>query len=613
MRHDSIASTSCDVTGLVESVPRTTFAFSECPPFRAALVDDSVNAQAVSDTEILTGAMGRELFSEHERRPPTLLYHIGENLQPSELDQIPHRTLTGLDTRVSRSLFHLPTQLIEYWFSHVCPIWSAFDSHINLNRQIASMTWSTSGAVFNALQHMSVAHMMHQKPEMGTLLPTIASHATNFIKTEISRLGTCPAPTIRSDLVFAVLALGTSLHWTDCNLDASWLNDIRMLLDLWKQSVSHSPSPDLMHAYFCQAAVYWQMLMCPVVDEISHEGLNRRRRRYEGPMIAIFNSFGERPSIHSVPGTDLLQALEGSRPNSWCGVSCEVIDMFGQVLALCREARNRERKGKFTLRASREAIRDIQVAKELQVELIALDVQMLISLDELSGLIPQTGDTATPIAHLLLTADAYRKASLLQLYLTFEDLDIDRARRADPDDLPPMSDEPRSETTETKVSRARKLFELALEIVSILGEIPVASGARSMQPILYLTVAPGLKFLPVLYDNSDTFNTHTPAQIDTNAQSNMPLVFEKYAEATSRTETAARDTIDRGETWQPCLPSSPPGSLPSQIKRARTFIVSRISTLRTVLPKRPMAIITRLVDMMWRRADLAITSGGDCH
>lgn len=42
-------------------------------------------------------------------------------------DYIPNYTIFS-------SLVHVPTTLIEYWFSNVCSMWSAFDSELNYSR-----------------------------------------------------------------------------------------------------------------------------------------------------------------------------------------------------------------------------------------------------------------------------------------------------------------------------------------------------------------------------------------------------------------------------------------------------------------------------------------------
>lgn len=85
----------------------------------------------------------------------------------------------------------------------------------------------------------------------------------------------------------------------------------------------------------------------------------------------------------------------------------------------------------------------------------------MMFLDELSDFDSDTGDAATPMAHLLGTADAYRKASLLQLYLTFEDLEVKQTEQTSLENLFNMSNA-RSDCV-SGVSRSQKISQLALE------------------------------------------------------------------------------------------------------------------------------------------------------
>lgn len=57
---------------------------------------------------------------------------------------------------------------------------------------------------------MSAAHMMRDDPELRSSLPTMTSEATDSIKRDLLHLRASFTPVVRVDLVFAVLALGTS-------------------------------------------------------------------------------------------------------------------------------------------------------------------------------------------------------------------------------------------------------------------------------------------------------------------------------------------------------------------------------------------------------------------
>ena len=108
-----------------------------------------------------------------------------------------------------QTLVDLPTTLIGYWFSHVCPMWSTFDSEVNYNRLVALGTWTTSKPVFYALQVMSAACLVDSMPQLNSILPALKSHATAAIKQAMSVLLASPV-NVTIDLVFAVFAMGTS-------------------------------------------------------------------------------------------------------------------------------------------------------------------------------------------------------------------------------------------------------------------------------------------------------------------------------------------------------------------------------------------------------------------
>ena len=526
-------------------------------------------------------------------------------------NNIGYVTTIGANTDISeqhlavpQSLTHLPTHLIECWFAHVCPIWSTFDSNCNNNRHIASVSWSSSAAVFHTLQHMSAAYMVHSRPELKDMLPAITVQAAHCIKKELSLLKTSSNPVVTIDLVFAVLALGTSLHWTNDALDVCWLEDIRMLLNIWRKNMS--PSQDLIHAYFRQATSYWQMLMCLVRDDIVHEGLGRRRRKQENLLMAVISSNEADLVAHPLSSPDIPPTPGGTTlPNSWCGASFEAIDLFGQVLALCRRARSRETRCKFTLRSSREAICDIQIAKELREELIALDVQMTMVVDELYGFTVDTRDAATPMAHLLLTADAYRKASLLQLYLTFDDLEVRSAGDSSFETINICS------ASGSSFSRTRKLSELALQIITTLQEIPLDSRVRSIHPILYLAVAPGLKLSTAEHESTDPYSMRGPSQTtfmmdsETSPLLDEPLDYDTLSATTTQGYAIDGEHLDHSSSFL--------STFSSRIEHARSFVEERVNALRHVLPERPLTMVLELIHAIWNHNVISKSKAKDIH
>ncbi|KAF5010427.1 hypothetical protein FDECE_3419 [Fusarium decemcellulare] len=393
---------------------------------------------------------------------------------------------------------HWPTILIEHWFRYICPMRSTFDSEINYNRQLAWNSWSTSEAVFYMMQVMSVAYLMTTMPQLRDMLPSLKQQATLAIDQAMSQVRASLPTKVTADLVFAVFGLGTSSPWVATAFpdQQPWLEWARELLSMWKLNLS--PADALIHVYFCQALTYWEMLATAIGRGSMEAKVDRRRRKYHSRLRNAMN----------LQGTDFDIAYEdhtpsdsgpkplGTRPNSWCGLSNEVIDVFGQVLALCRSVCYRDKKNiTLTLESTSNALCDISVALELQRELLAMDFETLVLMEEAQGYHVETQDDKTPLSHLLQTAEAYRQAALLQLYLTFYDLDI-KHTGGDNGLAHTLPGNAINGTSRDEESRARSLTDLTLQLVAILEKIPAESGSKFIHPMLYLSAAAGLGFGP---------------------------------------------------------------------------------------------------------------------
>jgi hypothetical protein len=154
------------------------------------------------------------------------------------------------------------------------------------------------------------------------------------------------------------------------------------------------------------------------------------------------------------------------------------------------------------------------------------------------------GDKLSPSSHFSQLAIAFRLAALLQLHQTFR-LDLTAIHISE---------------SEALASQQRHALKLALELCSVLEEIPVTSNTRCTQPILYITAASGLRF------------ESPPSKSD-------------------------------------------PFSLTSEVlevHRARSFILDRFSSLQRSLPPKPIMVAAELVQAIWRGyEDEGI--GMDCH
>lgn len=487
---------------------------------------------------------------------------------------------------------HLSTTLIEYWFRYICPVRSTFDSMVNNNRTLPRDSWASSEALFYTMQVMSAACLVDTMPQLSETLPSLREQATLAITQGISQARNLRVARVTADLIFAVLAMGTSSHWVlPGNSGYPWLESARELLSLW--SVGISAADALVHDYFRQALAYWEMLLIVVGRGSKSSGIEKRRRRYHGRLRrAMFLEAGDLDATtydHQTFDSGLKPL--GTLPNSWCGISNEVIEVFGQVLALCRSACEYNRdKALLTLDTASKALCDIAVANELEKELLSMDFDTIVLLEEVQGFDVDTQDDNTPVSHLLQTAEAYRKAGLLQLYLTFDDLAVNKS--SGPDGSATM-DAVSSEPVD-KETRARSLVDMALQLVATLEKIPVESGSKFIHPILYLSAAVGLRFGRW---SEDSHGSEIPE--DVNSGPNDPSISQVDWTSIDSTQPTLR-LPDSSDSLASFIPQSI-----LKIAKARRLVWSRLDMIRQASPYKAGDSLLRIVKTIWSEYDKA--------
>ncbi|CVL00495.1 uncharacterized protein FMAN_09919 [Fusarium mangiferae] len=499
---------------------------------------------------------------------------------------------------IPKAPVHLPTTLIEHWFRFICPMRSTFDSEINYNRQLAWSSWSTSETVFYMMQVMSAACLMTTMPQLRDTLPSLKQQATLAINHAISQVRASLPTKVTSDLVFAVFGLGTSSHWIVTTFPAQqpWLESARELLFMWKLNLA--PGDALIHAYFCQALTYWEMLVAAIGRGSMPVKVDQRRKKYHSRLRKAMNL--------QTTVSDAMCEVEtcydsgpnpfGTRPNSWCGLSNEVISVFGQVLALCRSVCYRDKKNvTLTLETTSNALCDISVALELQRELLAMDFKTLVLLEEAQGYSVETRDNKTPLSHLFQTAEAYRQAALLQLYLTFHDLDTKHKEGQDNSLLANTSpDNAVNVTSGDKTYRARFLASFTLQLVAILEKIPAESGSKFIHPMLYLSAAAGLRF------------SHLGSQ-DGSRVENWAS-FDLTQSASCLLPDLSLDTTNPALASYASIPQ-----LALELSQARCLVWARLGNIQQALPYRASDSICQLVKTIWSEYDNSQPGSTDIH
>lgn len=506
------------------------------------------------------------------------------------------------------------TSLIEYWFTEVCQMWSMFDSDKNLNRNIARNLWGSSDLVFYAMQSMSAACMVKYTPEMRKVLMSATKQTLTMIQKSMQSFdhekttGMIPFPT---EMFFAIFAMGTSLHWSfDFRLGRSLIYDAQRLLQYYKMRLPSLDASDRIHLkFFQQALICWESLVSAVDQAFIPIALMSRLQALQMRETPAGLDWASRDRVNAHP---LLQPQLGPQISNaghaelhpWCGVSSDVLEKFGQVLAICH-TNSREKLDAGMIEGSHC---NIMLARDLQSELLAMTFQADHYDQDERVLDFTTRDSNTPMSHLIDIAEAYRQASLLQLHLTFDSLPI-----------PPLSSICQSTNAIVSLglqtdeeTRREYLSTASVRLLELLRRLPPHSGSRCMQPVLYLCAATGLQTIhepdlakrptnecgsrvgdivsAMLRDNESCGNTpkngpweleqETPQPTSSSDQLNGPSVLFK-----SSNLSLSRSIIERG--------------------KAKSLVASRLGALQHSLPPGPSSTAIKLAEAIWREHDRA--------
>ncbi|KAF4971486.1 hypothetical protein FSARC_1714 [Fusarium sarcochroum] len=518
------------------------------------------------------------------------LWDTLNNSGPPTMQVSQHDLILMPNPSIIQAPVHLSTTLIEYWFRNICPVRSAFDSEVNNNRSLARNAWTTSEAAFYAMQVMSAACLIGTMPQLSEALPLLREQAIFAINQGIYQVRTMRTARVTADLAFAVFALGTSSHWINPTASVyPWLESARELLSIWRLRLSTADA--LLYAYFCQALTYWEMLLTVVGVGSNFATVEKRRGKYRVNLRRAMGLEADDSGVAQDEQSSLSSSIKlvGTLPNSWCGISNEVVGVFGQVLALCRSAcEYNQEKTTLTLSTTSKALCDIAVAHELEKELLGMDFDTIVLLEEVEGYYVDTQDHNTPVSHLLQTAEAYRKAGLLQLYLTFDDLVVSTSNGRTG---PPATYAPSSDAVD-KESRGRSLVDLALQLVATLEKIPAESGSKFIHPMLYLSAAVGLRF--------DKYPSHPQgpglSEELTSGPSNLSY-FQDDWDLLDPTHTTS-SLSNEANALATFLPQSI-----LKIAEARHLVWSRLSIIRQALPYKASDSLLRLVKAIWSEYD----------
>ncbi|KAJ1323994.1 transcriptional activator protein UGA3 [Microdochium nivale] len=464
---------------------------------------------------------------------------------------------------ISRALNNYSTMLVEEWFKHVCPMFSCFDSDANLNRMLAQECWTRSVAVNSSLQSMAAICLATQMPFMRRVAASHLSNAISAIEADLHLVRhSIETSQLHTDLLLALCCVGTTACWINTSdTGTHYLREAKTLFRrALRSTAGHSPAEEQRLQYFNNSLVYWNMLVSVVSDTDSETDVG------VSPRALSFSSSTLKASVV---------------PHPWTGTSAPAQALLGRAIRLCRLFRLRfKRNMKMTALNLEAALSEIRQAQQIEEELLALEH---LSIDK----IMETGDKLSPRAHFYHVAEAYRLASLLQLYQTFPDLVTRR--------LPEQATD-----SSGYVPWDKWIVPLCLRLVEVLRQIPVSSGTRCIQPLLYITACTGLRFdqatlaqsrgLLGVPSSMGAFPLlHDPMGLDT-----MQVIFGLGNNENLSTSSLSAN-VSSG--------SSSITALSLEVTHARQFILGRLGILEHSLPPAPIRVAQDLVKAIWAGYD----------
>lgn len=509
----------------------------------------------------------------------------------------------------------LPTFLITHWFTNVCSMWCAYDSPQNWYRNLAGDTWQHSEPVYYALQAMSASVLVDSLPHLKQALPKLTGQAAQSIQRAVqanAMLQRDQAGPLPTDLLLAVLGMGTSICWSDPRQLGFWfLDQARGVLDRYSCEGNLAldiPGQQTVE-YFRQALIYWEML-ANVVSKDYQNILKTRRSRFKKRIRRAMSmsepdtNTDENRTTTFGPGRH-SKTLEGPTPHVWTGISSSVQQTFGLVMGLCQN-RCVARSSNTNQSADSlcDALCDIELAHDLEKELLSFD--FVGDQPDTKTCANETGDPNAPLSHLVDTAEAYRIASLLHLYLAFSDLEVKAigdsiSELTDDNDVSSWTQPP------ANINRDQALSTLTLRLVDVLKRIPADSGARCIQPILLISAAAGLRFdVPTQTASSNrngsSRSIHIGGTMVNREALSEPLTGSSMLFSGNGQPSGFPHDFDGSSACEelPLLTS-----LTLEVSAARRFVINRLGALQQSLPPRPIGVALALVRAIWFNYDSA--------
>jgi hypothetical protein len=479
-------------------------------------------------------------------------------------------SLSAIRQQLNRStvpefLLHLPTMLVEYYFSYVCQIFSSFDGTMNPFRSTVGRLWDGSAPIYYAIQSMAAAYLSHHFPRMAPVGIQMQRETFKCLY-QAAQAGQDPLENLDKTLL-TILLVGQTTAWhnpKDLGLvhlkTAKRLNRRRIEQQTEQQGGSVDSRARRQNEFFEQCILYWDMLAGYVEDDIDE--FDCGEFNISGP-----NNSDTPDSESSLPSEETEKVF----PHPWTGVSPKIQKLFAQVGRLIRGYRKsiaQEAASSldflnlaFDMEYTHEStatIKAIAKAQSLEEELLSFEPPSACNLVD-------AGDENTPVQQYLILAEVFRCAALLEIYRIFPAILFKR--------VPFTNDFATSATEDTQQLSNILPFQtfqapndflvsLAIHTLSLLEKIPSTSGTRCLQPIVIIVAASELRF-------------SFPA-------SNISL-SDPFAPSTVFNSLTNREV---------------------DIASARSFVTTRLQEYALSLPAKPIVKALQLVQETWDRSDL---------
>ncbi|KAK7564817.1 fungal-specific transcription factor domain-containing protein [Phyllosticta citricarpa] len=436
-----------------------------------------------------TTAEGMDDFRDVEEIPATV--------QPENILDFNNPAENFLQTFYNRatntpisSLADPATKLVTYYFSNVCPLYSAFDSALNPFRSAVGQIWDSSPSVYYAIQSMAAAQLANFYPEMIFTGLDMQRKAYRCLQDEMQLVTAGCQSSDRA--LLTLLLLGPSAAWHDSSdLGLSHLSAARALI--YPRLIAPVPPGNNLlrrrNQFFEEALIYWEMLIGFVEPESTSSNI--------GP-LGLASSF-----LNGNSDSPVAQARK-LLPHPWTGIAPKVQTIFAEVGRLIRQERllpTSSSSSSFRTGRAKEAADNLAWATVLEGHLLSAS---LPTTDDLID----PGDVNTARADFVAVGEAYRCAGLLELYRVFPSLlrkrlGVAKQTAAAMPGHHASTTTTTTATTTTPTNERAFLNSLAMHILSTLSSLPHTSGTMSTQPILLVAAASELRYTPSSLDYWD--------------------------------------------------------------------------------------------------------------